>query len=443
MSLFILADTSYSACCVDEVAAEHVEADVVVHYGRACLSPTARLPVIHVFTIQELDHGPVVETFESTYPEKDARIIIAADMPYVSHVQSLAEELRRRGYENLFETSIRHDPSSLIPNRTVPPSTLHDSSDLTSWRLFHISSPPQALLLTLASRVSSIHIYSTDHTSNSSSTALQASTSLALRRRYALVTRLSRASIIGILANTLSVHAYQAALEGTQARIAAAGKKSYVFAMGRLNSAKIANFAEVDGWVVLGCWESSLIENSEFDKPVAAPFELELALQGDKQRIWTGEWRGDFANMTSLPAAGNDANHNSNDGDEGEKDKSEGDGGWQELGSDSESEPPEFDLRTGRYITSSRPMNAKGNGIAQPASGDSPAHSLVRRAKGDVAIIGGELSPGAQYLRDKRTWRGLGSDFEIAYEDDDQDSTAIGAGRSGIARGYENEKSNE
>ena len=37
--LFILGDTSYGACCVDEVAAEHVDADVVVHYGRSCLSP--------------------------------------------------------------------------------------------------------------------------------------------------------------------------------------------------------------------------------------------------------------------------------------------------------------------------------------------------------------------------------------------------------------------
>lgn len=47
---FILADTSYgrfvtllniliNSCCVDEVAAEHINADVVVHYGRACLSP--------------------------------------------------------------------------------------------------------------------------------------------------------------------------------------------------------------------------------------------------------------------------------------------------------------------------------------------------------------------------------------------------------------------
>jgi diphthamide biosynthesis protein 2 len=37
--IFILADTSYGSCCVDEVAAEHVNADLIVHYGRSCLSP--------------------------------------------------------------------------------------------------------------------------------------------------------------------------------------------------------------------------------------------------------------------------------------------------------------------------------------------------------------------------------------------------------------------
>ena len=67
--LSILADTSYGACCVDEIAAEHVDAEVVVHYGRSCLSPTARLPVIYVFTSRQLDVKDVVASFEATYTE--------------------------------------------------------------------------------------------------------------------------------------------------------------------------------------------------------------------------------------------------------------------------------------------------------------------------------------------------------------------------------------
>jgi len=37
--VFILGDTSYGSCCVDEVAASHIEADGIIHFGRACLSP--------------------------------------------------------------------------------------------------------------------------------------------------------------------------------------------------------------------------------------------------------------------------------------------------------------------------------------------------------------------------------------------------------------------
>ena len=36
----ILGDTSYGECCVDEVAAEHIGADGLIHFGNACLTPT-------------------------------------------------------------------------------------------------------------------------------------------------------------------------------------------------------------------------------------------------------------------------------------------------------------------------------------------------------------------------------------------------------------------
>jgi len=54
-AVFILADTSYGSCCVDEVAAQHISADAIIHYGRSCQSPTSRLPVIYVFGKQPVD----------------------------------------------------------------------------------------------------------------------------------------------------------------------------------------------------------------------------------------------------------------------------------------------------------------------------------------------------------------------------------------------------
>lgn len=430
--LYILADTSYGTCCVDEVAAEHVDADVVVHYGRSCLSPTARLPVIYVFTHKPLSIDPVVKAFKATYPDPAAAVIIAADVTYSGHVSEVYQRLLDDGYSNLFASEVLHDPSSAIPNRTVPASVKAAPETLSDWQLFHISDPPTALLLTLASRVAAIHIYPTDGPADDNVKPLPASTSAALRRRYALTTRLTTVPVWGILINTLSVKNYLGIVDHVKEKIAAAGKKSYMFVVGKLNAAKVANFSEIGGWVVIGCWESSLVDSKDFWKPVITPFELELALQVDSERVWTGSWQSNFQDLLDQPTGELDEEQTTTNGatvDDQEDDMSE-----------PESAPPEFDLRTGRYVSHSRPMRdpaARASAI-DGSSGPSAARALARRAKGDLAMIGGAVSPGAEFLRSQRTWKGLGSDFDIRYDEDEDpsDSTLVKEGRKGIARGY-------
>lgn len=210
--LSILGDTSYGACCVDEVAAEHVEAEVVVHYGRTCLSPTARLPVIYVFTSRPLEIDPVVQSFQSTYPDKEAKVILMADIPYSSHVETVYSKLQDSGYTNVFATSITHNPSSPLPNRTVPSGLEENVIALQDYSLFHISDPPTSLLLNISSKLASINIYPTTFDSSGPPEVVSASTAQILRRRYALVTKLSTAPVFGILINTLSVKNYIHAL---------------------------------------------------------------------------------------------------------------------------------------------------------------------------------------------------------------------------------------
>lgn len=418
--LYILADTSYGTCCVDAVAAEHVDADVVVHYGRSCLSPTARLPVLYVFTHKALSIDPVVQAFKATYPDPTAKVVIAADVTYANHVPAVHTRLVGEGYSNLFATEVVHEPSSAIPNRTVPDSVRDTPETLSEWQLFHISDPPTTLLLTLASRVSAIHIYPTDTPSSDTVKPLPASTAMALRRRYAIITSLTTVPIWGILINTLSVKNYLHIVDHVKERIAAAGKKSYMFVVGKLNAAKVANFSEIGGWVVIGCWESSLVDSKEFWKPVITPFELELALKGDAERVWTGAWQSDFQAVLDQPREEKSATANDSD----DEDLSE-----------FESAPPEFDLRTGRYVSHSRPMRDPGAAQIDGSSGPSAARALARRTRGDLTMIGGAVSPGAEFLRSQRTWKGLGSDFDIRYDEED-DSTLVQEGRKGIARGY-------
>lgn len=431
--IFILADTSYGSCCVDEVAAEHADADVIVHYGRSCLSPTARLPVLYVFTTPPLDLDGVCSRFAEVYPDKKARVMLTADIPYVSRLSAVSTRLRGKGYAQVFTAELKHDISSPLPNRTVPEDVALDSNALSKWQLFHVSDPPEALLLSLSSKIQSLHICpaTSDH---GRPEAKEASSAKALRRRYATTVKLATVPIFGILVNTLSVKDYMGILGHVKKRIAEAGKKSYTFVVGKVNAAKIANFSEVGGWVVIGCWESSLLESKDFWKPVITPFELELALASDTDRVWSGQWSSDF--QAVLHGSKEDASDSAS--------LKSGGGGTADSGTDSEEEsaPPEFDLRTGRYVSHSQPVG--GRRRHHPKMKQHPgvvsSQSLTKKANGDVASIGGVVSPAAEFFRNKRTWQGLGSDFEVQYDEGGAVRPGEGAqvepGRKGIAKGY-------
>lgn len=117
----------------------------------------------------------------------------------------------------------------------------------------------------------------------------------ALMKRYYAVERAKDAGVVGILVGTLGVANYLTVIEQLKDIIHKAGKKSYMFAMGKINVPKLANFLEIDVYVLVACPENSLLDSSEFYRPVVTPFEMELAC--NKHREWTGEYVTDFRDL--------------------------------------------------------------------------------------------------------------------------------------------------
>lgn len=70
---FVLGDSAYGSCCVDSVAAEHMDADVIVHFGEACLSPVKSTPVIYVFGDVALNMDDVVGAVETERSSLEGR----------------------------------------------------------------------------------------------------------------------------------------------------------------------------------------------------------------------------------------------------------------------------------------------------------------------------------------------------------------------------------
>ena len=47
--------SNFFSCCVDEVAAQHVSGDSIIHFGLACLSPVTLASVLYVFPKEDLN----------------------------------------------------------------------------------------------------------------------------------------------------------------------------------------------------------------------------------------------------------------------------------------------------------------------------------------------------------------------------------------------------
>jgi diphthamide biosynthesis enzyme Dph1/Dph2-like protein len=78
--------------------------------------------------------------------------------------------------------------------------------------------------------------------------------------RYFLVQKAKEAQVVGILAGTLGVANYLEVIERLQKLVAKAGKTSYSFVVGKINQAKLANFMEIDVFVLVACPENSLVK---------------------------------------------------------------------------------------------------------------------------------------------------------------------------------------
>lgn len=117
----------------------------------------------------------------------------------------------------------------------------------------------------------------------------------ALMKRYHMVEKAKDARIVGIVAGTLGVVNYLNIINRLKDMIKRAGKKSYTFVVGKLNVPKLANFMEIDVFVLVACPENSLLDCSEFYKPVVTPFEMELACNSNFE--WDGSYVTNFTDI--------------------------------------------------------------------------------------------------------------------------------------------------
>lgn len=98
--IYVLGDTTFGSCCVDTVAAAHVQCDMLIHFGPACLSePSCSYPVVYVshrnlqkiFEEKEVDISALANSFERF--ASGNFVLVLYDVSYHHCINSLKEKL--------------------------------------------------------------------------------------------------------------------------------------------------------------------------------------------------------------------------------------------------------------------------------------------------------------------------------------------------------------
>eukprot|EP00984_Skeletonema_dohrnii_P026047 scaffold15301_cov110-Skeletonema_dohrnii-CCMP3373.AAC.1 len=378
--IFILGDTTYGSCCPDEVSANHLNANVIVHYGYACLAPTESIPVVYSFgasnnnweecvdlVSREIDNKRKQEeecvdkaldeklslTDDDADSKKKTKLLLLYEVKYHHCIEDLKLALEQSGKMDVVLGTVPKQQLSVSRNelsqgrgsvsnccgggesgatdccndgktttdcgktncssddatkndcnegdccmpaqlseqkerfyipRTIGGLEIPNDLKLSEYTMLYIGDDIDIDSINSNSRTRLLHILlrcqapdgtqslwsysplnshlSTDildsPLSPTNDTVVSSALSRTLRRRYFLIQKAKLATTIAILIGSTSTsYLFRRMMARTRRRIQSTGRTAYTFAVGKLASAssKLANFAEIDCFVLIACGE--------------------------------------------------------------------------------------------------------------------------------------------------------------------------------------------
>ena len=414
--VFVLADTTFGACCVDEVGAAHRDADAIVHYGRACCSPTSRTPARFVFDQSPIDVDDAANSIRAhaaslgvgTSAARPKALVVIADQEYFWASAALRTRLASTsGAEGedlevivAEAVNVEVDPVRSGSVRSVASegrervgasvfaTTSGASREECAYVWLGKEGPAMThamlVLSDVCERFGGVAQYNPDVGGGVKTEADGANeTARALKRRRFLIAKAKEAQVVGIVAGTLGVAGYQEMISNLRRLIADSGRKSYTIVAGKPNPQKLANFPEIEVFVMVSCELTALIDGRDYLQPVITPYEASIAFSTGK--MWMGEVKLDFASVPTAEPPSDDAD------------------------ADDDAEP-EYSLISGAYRASARGTHARdadttdtltGTELAERAAG---ALSLRQTGRTGTAV---SVTSGAEYLVARRSYVGL------------------------------------
>lgn len=280
-----MADTTYGSCCVDEIAAAHVEADSVIHFGNACRSKASRLPVLYLYPVLPLELPEVLKQLvplQSECAEREVCVYLDIGYQHLHDQQTVLAEGEDTLYSQLREV--------LLPKKLtieVYPAPAEDSAENKQPVESESASSAERICIFVGGdnqRFANLSLTTTAYQwyiLDGATVKLSLKNPLTaqyIRRRYYYIEKCKDAQTLGLIVATLSAVGYLDVVTRLQTMAKSRGIKTQLISVGRINPAKLANFLEIDCFVLIGCPFNNMYNSKEYYKPIVSVFEAEMAL---------------------------------------------------------------------------------------------------------------------------------------------------------------------
>jgi 2-(3-amino-3-carboxypropyl)histidine synthase len=294
----ILGDVTYGACCVDDLGAQALGAELLVHYGHSCLVPIQHtvIPCLYVFVEIAIDVNHLVDCLDLTLASETSKphVYLLGTIQFRHAFSEATELLSKKGYSTSIPQAKPLSPGEVLG--CTSPVLAEASGDEKDDKLsnaivlfvadgrFHlestlISNPHIRLFYRYDPYGKSLTEESYDHAKMKSI-------------RFKSIDSAKSAQVFGILLGTLGRQGNPGILNRIRERLKAHGKKSFTMLVSEITPAKLALFSKVDAWIQVACPRLSVDWGHFLSKqPVLNPYELFVCLE---ETSWRDKYPMDY-----------------------------------------------------------------------------------------------------------------------------------------------------
>ncbi|XP_018329150.1 2-(3-amino-3-carboxypropyl)histidine synthase subunit 2-like [Agrilus planipennis] len=265
--VYIMADTAYESCCIDYLTAAHVDGDAIIHFGPICFSKeSGKVPCLKVFEKGKLNVDGFVNAFGSFDNQNNEEVIILMDTPYLNYLEELRTNLST--FKNVSVRDVTDSSLSLGLQCTI-----FVSNNLRKVNI-------------LSQRYSEAKLYHCNPENESPLEILNFQQDLrVIKRRNFLYEKIKDSKTLGIIIGTLAIKNYLSVIDRVKKLLKLNNKKYYLISVGRPTVAKLANFPEIEVYILVSCSMNELYESRDFYQPIVTPYDVEMALNPNAKQL--------------------------------------------------------------------------------------------------------------------------------------------------------------